>query len=49
MMFQGVTVPPGQHTVVFELVSSTLRIGITISIWQWLCVLFMLRRERSAR
>jgi hypothetical protein len=31
VMFQGVAVSPGRHTVVFELASTTLRAGIAIS------------------
>ena len=31
VMFQGVVVPAGRHTVVFELASTTLRAGIAIS------------------
>ena len=31
VMFQGVAVPAGRHTVVFELASTTLRAGIAIS------------------
>jgi hypothetical protein len=31
VMFQGVAVPAGRHTVVFEFVSTTLRAGIAIS------------------
>jgi uncharacterized membrane protein YfhO len=31
VMFQGVAVPAGRHTVVFEFASTTLRAGIAIS------------------
>jgi len=32
VMFQGVAVPPGRHTIVFELASTTLRAGIAVSV-----------------
>jgi hypothetical protein len=32
VMFQGVAVPPGRHTIVFDLASPTLRAGIAISV-----------------
>jgi hypothetical protein len=42
VMFQGVSVPPGRHTVVFELASTTLRAGIAISALAAAAVLFLL-------
>ena len=41
VMFQGVVVPAGRHTVVFEFVSTTLRAGIAISTLAVAFALFM--------
>ena len=42
VMFQGVVVPAGHHTIVFELASATLRAGIAISVTAAAVVLFLM-------
>jgi membrane protein YfhO len=48
VMFQGVAVPPGHHTVAFALASTTLRAGIAISVLAAGVVLFLLVVPASA-
>jgi len=42
VMFQGVAVPAGHHTIVFELASATLRAGIAISVMAAAVVIFLM-------
>ena len=48
VMFQGVAVPPGHHTIAFALASTTLRAGIAISVLAAGVVLFLLVAPASA-